>query len=97
MDGIVCDRCGEGLLVEENVRYIMKLNIHAAYDPLEITAEDLQRDLQKEMEETLGKMQGLSEEELRRQVHFQASYDLCVSCQRSILADPLQLRHRSSP
>ncbi len=90
MDGIACDRCGEGLLLRENVRYIMRLEVHAAYDPLEITAQDLQRDLEKEIADTLGDLSGRSAEDLAREVHYQQTFDLCGACQRIILDDPLQ-------
>ena len=40
--GLYCDACGEALLVESNVRYVTKVELYAAYDPLEITEEDLE-------------------------------------------------------
>ena len=45
MEGISCDRCGEGLLIDDDVRYIMRVEMVAAYDPMEITRQDLERDL----------------------------------------------------
>ncbi len=90
MQGIVCDRCGEGLLIREDVRYILKLEIHAPYDPLEITPQDLARDNEQEIADTLKQIEETSPEELENQVHFRATYDLCASCQRTILRDPLQ-------
>ncbi len=92
MDGIVCDRCDGGLLVEENVRYIMKLEIYAAYDPMEITEKDLERDFEKEFAETIQKLEGIPSQELRQQVYMREVYDLCAACQRAVARDPLQKR-----
>ena len=61
MEGIVCDRCGEGLLIHENVRYVLNLEMFAAYDPMEITANDLDRDLEKEIGETLRTIEEIPE------------------------------------
>ena len=89
MDGIVCDRCGDGLLVDEDARYVMNLEIFAAYDPMEITQNDLDQDLDAEFESALQALAGADSEELQRQVHYQASFDLCGKCRRGILQDPL--------
>ena len=40
MEGITCDRCGKSLLIDESVRYEVKIVVQAAYDPMELTAED---------------------------------------------------------
>lgn len=88
-DGIACDRCGKSLLVTEDVRYRMKIEIVAAYDPLEITRADLARDLDAEIRAAI---EGLSERDaasLERDVHWRAEFDLCLSCQRAIVANPL--------
>lgn len=89
MDGIACDRCGAALLVDADVRYVMRLSIQAAYDPLELTREDLQRDLQADMRTLLEGLASRSAEDLAREVHYEGRFDLCPPCQRSILADPL--------
>ena len=43
MNGISCDRCDKSLLVDEDVRYEVRIVVQAAYDPMEITREDLER------------------------------------------------------
>ncbi len=89
MDGISCDRCGEGLLLEENVRYLMDVEIRAAYDPMEITREDLEGDLKGEMARTIRELEDADPEELQRQVYYKACFDLCGRCRRQVMADPL--------
>lgn len=90
MDGISCDRCGEGLLLESDVRYVMELRIEAAYDPMELTQEDLNRDFDQEFKAILASMDGRSEQELQDEVAYRARFDLCPRCRKEILRDPLQ-------
>jgi len=44
MDGFPAT-AAQGLLLDESVRYEVRIRVHAAYDPMEITREDLERDL----------------------------------------------------
>ena len=53
MNGISCDRCDKGLLIDEDVRYEAFIVVKAAYDPMEITDEDLNRDHESEMRRLL--------------------------------------------
>ena len=43
MDHLTCDRCGNGLLLDAPVRYEVRIEVKSAYDPLELTREDLDR------------------------------------------------------
>ena len=40
---LACDLCGKTLLPDEDVRYIVRIEVFAAADPLELTEEDLKR------------------------------------------------------
>jgi hypothetical protein len=97
MDGLVCDACGATLLVDEEVRYVLEIAGFAAYDPMEITRGDLEKDLEGEMKRLLDSMSGLSAEEAQDQVHRAFRFDLCPRCWRSYIRDPLSgLRRESS-
>lgn len=89
MDGISCDACGKSLLVEEDVRYEVRIDVRAAYDPMEITREDLDRDLDAERRKLIERMKDLSAEEAMDQVHRAFKFDLCPPCQRRYLKKPL--------
>ncbi len=84
----ICDRCGKAI-AKDDLRYIAKIEVYAAYDPLEITFEDLRRDHTGEIEKLLQQCEGLTEEELMRDVHVQFQYDLCRACQKAYVACPL--------
>jgi hypothetical protein len=84
----ICDRCGKAI-EHDQVRYIAKIQVFAAANPLTITFEDLLQDHTSEIERLLRQCDGLSEEELMRDVHVEFQFDLCRRCQKAYLANPL--------
>ncbi len=89
MNGLVCDRCGKNLLIDELVRYTVLIRVQAAYDPLEITEEDLRRDLDAEMKKAVEALEHVTPEEAMNQVFREFRFDLCPPCQRAYLNAPL--------
>ncbi len=89
MSGFVCDRCGKPLLVDEDVRYILKMEVYAAYDPMEVTSEDLTKDRRTELAELVEKMKTMDAEALEDSVHKRMAFDLCPTCQQAFLKNPL--------
>lgn len=89
MQGLVCDRCGATLLLESDVRYQVRIEVLAAYDPMEITRADLERDLEGEMKQLLESMENMDPADLESQVYRRFEFDLCPHCQREYLRDPL--------
>ena len=86
----ICDRCGRPL-EQGQLRYIARIEVLAAADPLEITLDDLLRDSRREMDALLEQCEHLTEEELMRDVYVKFEFDLCHSCQKSYLTDPLSV------
>ncbi len=84
----ICDRCGSPIERNE-LRYVAKIEVYAAADLLEITAEDLLRDHTEELDRLLEQCERMSEDELMQDVHVQMHFDLCRACQRAFLASPL--------
>ena len=84
-----CDLCGKELLVEEGLRYIAKIEVYAAYDPLEITEEDLQEDHMEEISELIKSMEHMDQQELEDGVYKSFRFDLCPECHKKFLKDPL--------
>jgi hypothetical protein len=96
MDHLTCDGCGEPLLLDADVRYVVKIEGYAAYDPLEITKSDLARDLEGEMRDALRLLEGKSAEDAQDEVHRMFELDLCAQCWRRYVKDPLEgLRRRT--
>jgi hypothetical protein len=84
----ICDRCGRPLL-EGELRYVVRVEVFAAADPLRVTADDFQRDTRAEFDELVRRCAGRTEEELMRDVHVAFQFDLCRRCQQAYLANPL--------
>ena len=88
--GLACDLCGTSLLAREDVRYIVRIMVYAAYDTMEITATDLEKGTgQAEWDRVLAACSALSTEELEDGVYREFAFDLCPPCQRTFLANPL--------
>jgi hypothetical protein len=84
----ICDRCGQPM--EKNqLRYVAKIQVFAAADTLEITAEDLLKDPGDEIARLMRQCEDMTEEELMRDVFVELQFDLCRPCQRAYLANPL--------
>jgi len=84
----LCDRCGQ-LIEEGALRYVAKIQVYAAYDPLNVDFEDMSRDYSNEIKEILKRCEGLSEEELMQDVYVDFQFDLCRACQRAYIKEPL--------
>jgi hypothetical protein len=84
----ICDRCGRPL-EQGQLRYVARIEVLAAADPLEITLDDLLRDSRREMDALLEQCEQLTEEELMRDVYVKFVFDLCRACQKAYVSDPL--------
>ncbi len=91
-----CDLCGRPLLADEDVRYVVKSQVFAACDPMELTRADLERDDAAEMRKLLDQMAETDARTLEAQVFKQLRFDLCQACRDRYLEDPLMrtVRHR---
>ncbi len=89
MYGIVCDACNRPLLVDSPVRYVTKVEVYAAYDPLEITEEDLQAADRESWRQLIEAVEQADPKELEAQVHQTFRFDLCPECRARYVRDPL--------
>jgi hypothetical protein len=89
-----CDLCGKTLLADEDTRYVVKIEVYAAYDPMEITDDDLQEDRTDEMQSLFEELDSLDPEDAEAGVFKTFRYDLCPECHAAYLKDPLGSRLR---
>ena len=89
MQGLTCDGCGCGLLVDDDVRYIAKIEVYAAYDVMEIGPGDLEAATPDRYRKLIEEIEGRDAEELEREVYVRFQYDLCPRCQRRYIQHPL--------
>lgn len=84
----ICDRCYRPL-PKKAPRYVVKIQVTAAAEPLEITEEDLLQDTKAEVQEALAAASEQSEAEAMSDVHVELHYDLCRKCQQEYLQQPI--------
>ncbi len=89
VDGLVCDSCNDNLLLDSDVRYVLKVEGFAAYDVLEISTDSLARDLKAEMKATIEALERQDATEAQDDVHRTFAFDLCPACWRRFLRNPL--------
>jgi hypothetical protein len=89
MNHRTCDLCGQELLKSSEIRYEVKIEVKAAYDPLNVTDEDLAQDFREEIARVLRQLEGLSVAEAQDQVYRVFQFDLCLACQRAYIRKPL--------
>jgi DNA-binding GntR family transcriptional regulator len=87
---LACDLCGKTLMADEDVRYVVRIEVFAAADPMELTEEDLKKDLRKALRELVARMEHMDPEEAQDQVYRCFHFELCPGCQRKYLKDPLR-------
>lgn len=88
MPTCLCDRCGH-VIAEGALRYIARVQVYAAYDPLNVDFEDMARDHTNDIKEILERCEGTTEKELTQDVYVDFQFDLCRPCQRAYVKDPL--------
>ena len=93
VDHLTCDRCGAGLLLDAPVRYEVRIEVKSAYDPMELTEEDL-ANARAELKDLVARLKDYPREKAQDEVYREFRFDLCATCQKEFLAAPLG---RSAP
>lgn len=86
---LVCGMCGKTLMLEEDVRYVVRISVTWAADPMELSQDDLRRDLREEMQRVIERAKDLDEQELMNSVHKEFRFYLCPRCQKAYIRNPL--------
>ncbi|ODS30596.1 MAG: hypothetical protein SCARUB_04288 [Candidatus Scalindua rubra] len=87
-----CDMCGRSLVPEEDVRYVVKIEVYAACDSMEIDDdfnEELMNDFEEEDDE---EMDNIDSDEIDSIEYKTFRYDLCSKCHSKYLQDPLSIK-----
>ena len=88
-----CDMCGRPLLADEDIRYVVKIEVYTACDAVEMDDdEDIDEELW-EMEEDDGQCEASNPAESFENAEYKTfRFDLCTKCHKKYLQDPLFLK-----
>ncbi len=89
MNHQTCDLCGQDLRTKNAIRYEVRIEVQAAYDPLEITEDDLAQNFRAEIAKVLQQLEGIADEEAQYAIYQAFAFDLCAGCQRKYVREPL--------
>ncbi|MEQ8849838.1 hypothetical protein [Botrimarina sp.] len=86
-----CDGCGRTINLDDETRYVVRLEVYAAIDdddaPDVVDVVD-EEDHLDELEDLLERMDELDEDEDQR-LYRQARYDLCPQCRERFVRNPV--------
>ncbi len=89
-----CDMCGKSLVPEEDDRYVVKIEIYAACDSMDVDDdEDLINDLEEDDDDVdEDEVDNIDPEEIDGVEYKTFRYDLCSKCHSRYLQDPLSIK-----
>jgi hypothetical protein len=83
-----CDLCKRLIDSDEDLRYVVKIEVYAALDPFDAAEED-DRDNLLEMQEILERMEDAENGSVGSDVYQSMRFDLCPDCRRRFVKNPL--------
>ncbi|MFQ5590179.1 MAG: hypothetical protein ACE5HE_03355 [Phycisphaerae bacterium] len=83
-----CDKCGRFLAANDRQRFIVKMEIYAAADHLDLDA-DAHGDPERAMDDVLRELAAADPDEVEDQTYRSFRFDVCDACRRRLLARPL--------
>ena len=86
-----CDCCKRSL-DPEDLRYVVKMEVYAAFDPNRLSEADDDRDHLQEIQEILQRAEDacdVCDESVGADVYEQLRFDLCSECRRKFTKNPL--------
>ncbi|MCC6124282.1 MAG: hypothetical protein IT426_04930 [Pirellulales bacterium] len=84
-----CDLCKREFDPDDDLRYVVKIEVFAAYDPNAGAEDDEDRDHLQEIQDILESMEDAEDERIGDDVYQQMRFDLCPECRRKFLKNPL--------
>lgn len=76
-----CDICKRIIDPSEDLRYVVKIEISAVFEPTIVDDED-DRDHLQEIQELLEQLENSRGDEIGEDVHQELRFDLCPQCRR---------------
>jgi hypothetical protein len=86
-----CDLCKRELDPQDDLRYVVKIEVYAAFDPAAADGEEDDRDHLEEIQDILEHMEDSANDQIGDDVYQQLRFDLCPECRRKFIKNPLGL------
>lgn len=87
-----CDRCNKVLDPQDDIRYCVNLETRAVMDSVTQQDDEADRDHLLEIHEILERADDLENELIGEEIYHRMKFDLCSSCFRKFMADPVGAR-----
>ena len=84
-----CDGCKRILDPDDELRYVIRMEVRAAMDSVEYDDDREDRDYLLEVHEVLESADDLSDEDICEDIYQQLRFDLCPECYRRFIKDPI--------
>jgi hypothetical protein len=83
-----CDLCKRDLDPVEDLRYVVKMEVYAAFDPV-VVEEDGDRDHLQEIQDLLEQLEDSDGNQIGDDVYQRLRFDLCPECRKKFGKNPL--------
>jgi hypothetical protein len=87
-----CDCC-KRVLESEDLRYIVKMEVYAAFEPSAMDELDDDRDHLQEIQEILQRDEDVPDPAMRKDFYEELRFDLCAECRKKFVKNPLGREH----
>lgn len=84
-----CDRCKQMLDPEEDLRYVVRIEVHAAMEPLDLDETEDDRDHLMEIQEILERIDDGDGDSVGDDIYQNRQFDLCADCYREYIKNPI--------
>ena len=84
-----CDLCRRELDSQDDLRYVVKMEVYAALDPAAADGDEDDRDHLEEIQDILERMEDSASDQIGEDVYQQLRFDLCPDCRRRFIKNPL--------
>ena len=88
-----CDRCKRVLDPADDLHYVVKMEVYAVMDPVDIDQLEDDRDHLLEVHEILEHTDADEDNCVGDHLYQKQRYDLCPECHRKFLKNPLSREH----
>lgn len=88
-----CDLCKREMDPDEDLRYVVQMEIYAAFDPTTDSEEDEDRDHLQEIQDILERLEQADADRVGDDVYQRLRFDLCPECRKKFIKNPLGKEH----